>query len=166
VRVDRPQIPDGYGAEAAGGFLSWDEVVDRLARARTYWLSTTRPDGRPHVVPRWGAWLDGAFWYDGSPQTRHAKNLAENGACALSVGDNEVTIVEGVSVASDPIAGELGGRLSDELSRKYAPTYVPSPDSWSDETAGGLRTLTPAKIIAWDDFPGRLTRFTLRPPRL
>lgn len=161
MRVDRPELPDGYGLEDAGPFLSWDEVVGRLAASRNYWLSTTRPDGRPHIVPRWGVWLEGAFWYDGSPKTRHARNLSDNSACVLHLeSGDEVTIVEGTSSPSAPVVGDLGLHLSEEYGRKYAPTYSPGPDAWSDEIAGGLRVLTPSKVIAWADYPKGLTRFT------
>lgn len=161
MKVDRPVMPDGYGVESAGDFLKWEEITDRLAGARNYWLSTSRPGGQPHVVPRWGVWLDDAFWYDGSPETRHVKNLAANPLCVLHLeSGDEVTIVEGRSVASVPVGGELGERLSAEYGRKYAPTYEPGPDAWSDEIAGGLRVLRPAKVIAWTDYPKGLTRFT------
>lgn len=161
MRIDRPELPDGYGVEDAGPFIPWEEIVVRLRDARNYWLSTTRTDGRPHAVPRWGVWLDHAFWYDGSPETRHVRNLATNPACVLHLeSGEEVTIVEGVSVASEPVIGDLGGRLSSEYRRKYAPSYAPEPGSWSDDQAGGLRVLSPKKVIAWIDYPRGLTRFT------
>ena len=161
MRVDRPSLPDGYGVEDAGPFLAWGEIRRRLETARNYWLSTTWADGRPHVVPRWGVWLDDVFWYDGSPATRHVKNLTHNPACALHLeSGDEVTNVEGASAPADPVEGELAQRLSEEYQRKYAPTYSPGPDSWSDDIAGGLRTLTPNKVIAWSDYPKGLTRFT------
>ncbi|MEA1903827.1 MAG: pyridoxamine 5'-phosphate oxidase family protein [Actinomycetota bacterium] len=160
MRIDRPELPEGYGVEDAGPYISWDDVVGRLAAARNYWLSTTWPDGRPHVVPRWGAWLDNAFWYDGSPETRHMRNLTVNSACALHLeSGDEVTIVDGTSIASEPVTGDLGERLSEEFGLKYAPAYAPGPDSWSDGIAGGLRILTPKKVIAWSDYPKGLTRF-------
>ena len=46
-------MPEGYGVpEGPEGLLGWEEVDARLAEARVYWMATTRPDGRPHVVPR------------------------------------------------------------------------------------------------------------------
>jgi hypothetical protein len=154
-------MPEGYGLEQAEGFLEWEEVESRLEESRNYWLSTTRPDGRPHAVPRWGVWLDGMFWYDGDPKTLHARNLTTNPGCVLHLEDGmEVTIVEGRSVRSEPIIGELGERLAGEYIRKYAPTYTPEPDSWSDDIAGGMRKVVPTKVLAWTEFPKDLTRFT------
>lgn len=157
---DRPEMPDGYGVEQAIGFLEWEEVESKLRESRNYWLATTRPDGRPHVVPRWGVWLDGMFWYDGSPETLHARNAAENPRCVVHLEDGmDVTIVEGRSVPCDPITGELGERLAAEYARKYAPEYQPEPDSWSDDIAGGMRKVIPEKALAWTGFPKDLTRF-------
>ena len=157
----RPLMPEGYGVKDDGPFLEWEEVAARLVDATEYWLASTRPDGRPHVIPRWGVWLDNQFWYDGSPLTRHVQNVDSNPACALHLeSGTTVTIVEGISEASRPIVGELGERLAAEYSRKYKDQgYAPTPDSWSDEVAGGMRVLTPNKAIAWSQFPTDLTRF-------
>lgn len=158
---DRPAMPQGYGVESAVGYVEWEEMEHRLRESSNYWLSTTRPDGRPHVVPRWGVWLDGCFWYDGSPKTIHARNLQGNTHCVLHLeSGKEVTIVEGTSGPSAPILGELGERLATEYARKYGPTYTPAPDAWSDEVAGGMMVLTPLKAIGWTEFPADLTRYT------
>jgi hypothetical protein len=38
---------------------AWSQVPDDLADAELYWLSTVRPDGRPHDTPLSGIWLEG-----------------------------------------------------------------------------------------------------------
>lgn len=74
----RPQLPKGYGVpEVDDGMMSWSWAVEQLEQARNFWFSTTRPDGRPHAMPAWAAWLDGALYFDGSPETRRARNLAQ-----------------------------------------------------------------------------------------
>ena len=68
-RASRPDMP-GYGilaAEAGRGLLPWSWAAERLAKARTYWLATTRPDGRPHAMPVWGVWLAGRDYSPTSP---------------------------------------------------------------------------------------------------
>ena len=40
------------------GHIPWKQVELRLRCNRTIWISSTRPDGRPHSVPVW-------FWWDG-----------------------------------------------------------------------------------------------------
>lgn len=157
---DRPQMPAGYGVDQADRFVAWEDIEAELVDSRHYWLATTRPDGRPHVIPRWGVWLDGCFWYDGSPDTLHVRNLMEYPGCVLHLEDGaKATIVEGRSVASEPIIGELGERLAVEYARKYGPDYTPSADAWSDGIAGGMRRIEPVKVLAWTEFPKDLTRY-------
>lgn len=157
----RPEIPDGYGLpKTEGGLLSWDEVEQRLSKSMHYWLATVRPDGTPHSVPRWGVWLDGRFYYDGAPTTRHVRNLDHNPACTLTLEScTEVVIVEGISTATRAEPAGLGARLAAAFV-KYHPDYEPGPDSWADETGGGLRVITPRRALAWFTFPTDCTRFT------
>lgn len=113
------------------------------------------------MVPRWGVWLDGRFWYDGSPETVHIRNLNENTNCVLHLESGEsAVIVEGKSLQAEPITGELGERLAAEFARKYAPSYSPEASAWSDDLAGGMRFVMPQKVMAWTEFPKDLTRFT------
>ena len=159
---DRPLVPDGYGTPETGeGLLEWTAVEDRLRASLHYWMATTRADGTPHVVPRWGVWLDGRFWYDGSPETIHVKNLNHDSSCVLHLEDGrEVVIVEGRSQAATPPGLELGARLSAAMTTKYGEQgYRPEPDSWDGPDSGGLRVLTPVKAMAWFDFPTDMTRF-------
>ena len=151
-------MPDGYGVpENDDGVLEWSAVEARLRQSSHYWMATTRPDGRPHAVPRWGVWMDGRFWYDGALDTVHVRNLTENSACVL----HQAVIVEGRSEAARPPGLEFGGRLAAEFSAKYADLgYSPDSDSWEGSDAGGLRAFIPVKAMAWFDFPTDVTRFS------
>jgi pyridoxamine 5'-phosphate oxidase-like protein len=155
-------MPDGYGLPAADdGMLSWAEVEAKLVAATAYWLATVRPDGTPHVVPRWGVWLDGRFWYDGAPTTRHARNLADNPACALHLeSGTEAVIVEGTSTATQAPAAPLGTRLAEAFTKYHDLGYAPTADAWAGADGGGLRVLTPRRALAWFSFPRDATRFT------
>ena len=140
--------------------MSWSDVEQRLLAAQHYWLSTVRPDGTPHSVPRWGVWLDGRFYYDGAPTTRHARNLQGNPACTLTLeSGTQVVIVEGVSTATSADPDGLGARLATAF-EKYHPQYAPGPDAWSGQDGGGLRMLIPRRALAWFAFPTDCTRFT------
>ena len=102
---DRPYAA-GYGIRSDDeGMLSWRFVDERMAGARTYWVATTRPDGRPHVAPVHGLWLDGTFYFGGDPRSRKSRNLAANPNVAVHPegDDGDVVILEGVAEAvSDP----------------------------------------------------------------
>jgi hypothetical protein len=64
----------------------WAVALDHLARADTFWLSTVRPDARPHVTPLIAVWHDGAIWFSTGPGERKAGNLAHNPWCVLTTG--------------------------------------------------------------------------------
>ena len=64
----------------------WAAARERLANpepGRTYWLATVRPDGRPHVRPLLGLWLDDAFYFITGETTRKGKNLASDLRCVI-----------------------------------------------------------------------------------
>lgn len=161
-RAGRPTFPDGYGLpESVEGLLRWEQVEGRLVAAKHYWLTSVRPDGRPHSVPRWGVWLDGRFWYDGAPTTRHTRNVERNPAVTLTLeSGSQAVIVEGESHATSADPQTVGTRLAEAFGKYAADGYVPGPDSWSGEDGGGLRVITPVRALAWFDFPHDSTRFT------
>src|SRR5580658_1079010 len=77
----------------------WTRAQVELADSEVYWLSTVRPDGRPHVTPLLGVWLDDALYFCTGPDERKAKNLAQNPRCVLTTGRNDLDgldlVVEG-----------------------------------------------------------------------
>ena len=159
---DRPLMPDGYGVPSdTEGLLAWPDVERRLVEAPVYWLATTRPDGRPHVVPRWGVWVEGAFWYDGSPETRHVRNLMENPACSLHLEDGTRAVIAEGTLGPDLGAGARARpRVCRQAFGKYHDEgYAPAADAWDGEGAGGLCRLSLAKALAWSSFPTDVTRF-------
>jgi hypothetical protein len=119
-RPSRPHLPRGYGIEKATGApgerLPWSRVSEWLATARNYWVCTTRPDGRPHVKPVWGVWLDGLFLFSTHPRTITARNLEANSALVVHLESGErVVIVEGTAT-----------RLSDRsLLARFGTAYEP-----------------------------------------
>jgi hypothetical protein len=158
---DRAVLPEGYGLpDDDQGLLDWSAVEARLAAAKHYWLGSVRPDGRPHAVPRWGVWLDGRFWYDGSPETRHARNAERQPAVTLTLeSGSQAVIVEGDSHATRADAEGLGARLSAAFGKYRDDGYAPAADAWSGDDGGGLRVITPRRVLAWFAFPRDVTRF-------
>src|SRR2546423_12073503 len=96
--ASRPYMP-GYGLVDAGqgsGLLPWSWAVDRLQRSHDYWLATSRPDGRPHVMPVWGVWMHDALWFSSSRGSRKTRNLLARPQCAITT-DNayEPVVIDG-----------------------------------------------------------------------
>ena len=94
--ADRPYMA-GYGlAEGDEGMLPWSWAEERLTRSHDYWCATTWPDGRPHVMPVWAVWLDGALWFSSAPTSRKARNLERDPRCVLTTDDAlEPVVLEG-----------------------------------------------------------------------
>ena len=145
----RPGMAAGYGiATGAEGLLPWNWVTERMVAARNYWVGTTRPDGRPHVAPVWGLWLDDAFFFGTDPASRKGKNIQEQPYVVvhLESGD-DVVILEGtVEVEEDE---DVLARMADAYEAKYS--YRPP----------GAYRVEPTVAFAWreQDFPTSATRW-------
>ncbi|MEO8610770.1 MAG: pyridoxamine 5'-phosphate oxidase family protein [Chloroflexota bacterium] len=77
---------DRYGSSA----LPWSRAREGLAAnpagsELTFFLGTTRPDGRPHAAGIGALWFDGDLYFTSGPETRKSRNLAANPACTISV---------------------------------------------------------------------------------
>src|SRR5574338_472040 len=106
-RITRPAFPPGY-VDHPTSEVAWDYVVGQLTDALHYWVCSTRLDGRPHVVPRWCAYIDGRIYYDGSPETQHARNIKHNPNVAFHLEDGEKAIIlEGTSAEAGKPDPEL-----------------------------------------------------------
>jgi Pyridoxamine 5'-phosphate oxidase len=151
-KASRPYMP-GYGileAKSGGGLLPWDWAVERLSKSRNYWVATTCPDGRPHCVPVWGVWLDGAFYFSSGAKSRKARNLAANPNCVICPEDGmQAVSLEGVAV-----------KVTDRKSiRRFVDAYNPKYQ-WDlkAETVlemGPIFVVRPRKVIAVDATPGK-----------
>ena len=102
----RPQMPEGYGLHADGVTftpIEWDWVTAQLVQSRNYWVATTRNNGKPHVSPVWGLWLDGRIHFATDGASLKARNLARNLSCSvhLESGDDVVIVDGAVEQISD-----------------------------------------------------------------
>ena len=158
-KVTRPTFPKGY-VDHPVSEVPWEYVEQRLRDSVNYWLCSVRPDGRPHVIPRWGVYLDGKFYYDGSPETRHARNLEANPNISLHLeSGSDVVIMDGTSQPAGKPAPEFAVRLAEAYRAKYASEgYSPEPTQWDE---GGLFVFTPRQCLAWTRFFGNPTKFVL-----
>ena len=75
------------------GLLPWSWAVERLEAAHDFWLATTWPDGRPHVMPVWAVWWDDALWFSSGLRSRKARNLEHDGRCTLTTDDARNPVV-------------------------------------------------------------------------
>lgn len=159
-RASRPVLPDGYGVpESADGMVPWEWAVEQLEKARNYWFSTTRPDGRPHAMPAWAVWLADAVYFDGSPETRRMRNLSSNPAISIHLeSGDKVVILEGEAREAKRPSPEFAQRLVAAFEAKYGESddYHPTADQWDN---GGLYVMRPKVAFGWTEFPKALTRW-------
>ncbi|MCT4353000.1 pyridoxamine 5'-phosphate oxidase family protein [Streptomyces sp. Je 1-79] len=104
----------------------WSAAAGRLAEAEVFWLTTVRPDGRPHVTPLIAVWSADALHFCTGPDERKARNLEENREVVLttgtpSLGEGLDLVVEGEAV---PVTDEARLRvLADAYVGKYGPDW-------------------------------------------
>lgn len=141
-RRDRPDIPSTYGiAAGSDGLLDWPVVDAAIAAAATYWLSTTRPSGEPHITPIWGAWTGRRLYVEGGDDTRWARNLGANPAISVGVDHREMQIVvRGRAALVEPDTERF-----EAVAAGYAAKYPYRP-----EEPHPFWEVSPSSILAWD----------------
>ncbi|MCW3038724.1 MAG: putative pyridoxamine 5-phosphate oxidase-related protein [Solirubrobacterales bacterium] len=120
---------------------SWTHAREELEHAELYWLSTVRPDGRPHVTPLIGIWLDGAMYFCTGSDERKAKNLAHNQHCILTTGCNRL---DGLDIVVEGDAAQVGDepelrRVAGAYESKYG-DHLTAPDGTWFGLADAIRT--------------------------
>ncbi len=146
----RPHIP-GYGiAEDSEGLLPWSWATERLTAARNYWICTTRPDGRPHAIPVWGVWLDGALYFSTGRQTRKARNISANPEIVvhLESGDEAVILEGAVREIADAslLAAADAAYAAKYIDRETGKGFHIIPEAGNDS---GVYVLRPRLALGW-----------------
>jgi PPOX class probable F420-dependent enzyme len=152
----------GYGIagpEEGRGLLPWSWAEERLAGSRSYWLATTWPDGRPHLMPVWAVWDDGALWFSSAVGSRKIRNLRADPRCVIATDDAvRPVVVEGLAaVVTEP---ERLRRLIDLENAKYGATL---DVGFLDPGVNATVRVDPHVVIGFDDdaFADTPTRWEL-----
>jgi PPOX class probable F420-dependent enzyme len=159
----RPFMP-GYGLlgpDEGSGLLPWSWARDRLVASHDFWLATARPDGRPHLMPVWGAWDGESLWFSSARGSRKAINLRARPHCSVAT-DNayEPVIVEGDALA---VADKQQLRAALDLeNRKYGTDYGAEMIDTEHNTWFRLRPIWVFSLDE-DDFTGSPTRWSFVP---
>lgn len=112
-----PELHAGFSSEGAHP-TEWAEGRRRLEEAEVFWLSTVRPDGRPHVTPLLAVWCADAMYFCTGPDERKAKNLKRNPHCILTTGRN--TLDETLDVV---VEGQAANVSNEAELQQVANTY-------------------------------------------
>ena len=165
MRDPKSKNLDIYGHEP----LPWSRALAQLTAgdgSATYWLATTRPDGRPHMAAVGGLWVDDKVYFTSGPGARKSRNLSANPSCAVSVSLTGLDLViEGTAakVTDEATVVQLAERYAAhgwparaEHGAFTAPYSAPSagPPPWdlyvmTPVTAFGLATAEPHGATRW-----------------
>lgn len=92
---------DGYGTPP----IRWSRVRQALGEQpsqapgtggpgrHTHWLTTTNPDGSPHVRPLGVISVGGTWYFTSGPGTRKSRNIARDPRCVVSVATHPFDLV-------------------------------------------------------------------------
>lgn len=127
---ERPtDMPSPPSAEAV--LHSLVRVNEQLASAPILWLSSVRPDGRPHIVPTWFDWDGEAITVFTKRDAQKVRNLRHVPSVMVALGRAEanfaVELLEGEATVVDVPAG-----TADSGVRGPSPRFV---DKYSEALA-------------------------------
>jgi len=151
-KIARPWMP-GYGVPGElDGALPWSWAEERLSGCRNYFVATTRPDRRPHVMPVWGLWYMDLFCFSTAITSIKSKNLLANPSCVVTIDDGHHSVIlEGVARVTE--LDEVTGFV-DTYNAKYEGDY--------SSMMGPIWTVKPTVAFAFredDTFSTSATRW-------
>ncbi len=141
IDTNRPD-PKFYFGPADKGFLDWDTLLWRFAAERSYWVATADESARPHSMPVWGIWQEGAFLFSTYPESKKARNLKANPQANVHLANTEAVMILECDVSEVRDAAALQNFVDD-----YNPKY--KWDFKREDVAGGVFALTPHTAFAW-----------------
>ncbi|HKF34398.1 MAG TPA: pyridoxamine 5'-phosphate oxidase family protein [Jatrophihabitantaceae bacterium] len=127
--------------------VTWDETQRILRSAELFWISTVRPDGRPHVTPLVAVWVDDAVHFHTGAKEQKFANLRANPHVVLTTGCNTWDAGVDVVVEGDAVAVTDPDRLA-RLAEAWAGKW---DGRWRLAVRdGGFRN------AEWDDQPSEV----------
>jgi len=100
----------------------WSQARACLEAAPKIWLTTVRPDGRPHVMPLLVVWVGETPCFTTRPTSRKGRNLAGDPRCVVTAsGDDLDLVVEGTATRAtdEPEMHEIAGALLDKYGWEF-----------------------------------------------
>jgi nitroimidazol reductase NimA-like FMN-containing flavoprotein (pyridoxamine 5'-phosphate oxidase superfamily) len=113
----------------------------RLLTDANIWLATTRPNGKPHLIPIWFVWVDGRFYICTPEDSVKARNLRANPRASVSLEDGSKPVI--AECTAEFLQKPYPAAVVEGFVRKY---------DWeiSNDTAyQALIALTPQKWLHW-----------------
>ncbi|MEU0485891.1 pyridoxamine 5'-phosphate oxidase family protein [Streptosporangium sp. NPDC006013] len=127
-----PVAEIGPFSDSGADVIPWPIALRELEQARLFWLSTVRPDGRPHVTPLLAVWTGGALYFATGDQERKTRNLHANDHCVMTTGTNvldgiDITIEGRAELVCDPAERST---TADAYECKYGDLLTSPDGTW------------------------------------
>jgi hypothetical protein len=162
----RPELDARFSAPGASA-TSWADAQRVIQEAELFWISTVRPDDRPHVTPLPVVWQGGAAYFCTGAGEQKAVNLARNRDCVLTTGENAWK--SGLDVVIEGVARRV---TDDGLLRALANAWESKyQGDWHFDVANGafhheggealVFEVVPTKILAFAKGDFAQTRYRL-----
>lgn len=141
--------------------LPWTWATGRLSTAHNYWVATTRENGKPHVMPVRGVWLDNKFYFSTGRESRKSRNLKTNPSCVICPeGAGEAIILEGR--AEELRDSNVRRQVKDVYNRKFDSDL----DSYSGEPIYAVQPQVVFGLVeSSSKIRGNPTRWRFEPTR-
>ena len=128
-------------------------ALERLRDNPMIWLSSVRPDGRPHIVPVWFVLDDDSILIFSIPDNQKVRNLRQNPNVMLALDDTQgggdVVMIEGrAELLSDP---KVTAAAMPAYAQKYAKQIAQlfsDPAGMAKQYSQAIR-ITPTRILAY-----------------
>jgi nitroimidazol reductase NimA-like FMN-containing flavoprotein (pyridoxamine 5'-phosphate oxidase superfamily) len=150
------QLDERY-SEPDAAATSWERAREVLEAAELTWITTVRPDGRPHQTPLVTVWLDGALHFATGTKEQKAINLSGNPHVLLTVAGGRWD--EGLDVV---VEGDAVRVSNDAQLRRLAAAWTGKWDGrWDYEVRDGyffhpggdfpvlVYAVAPGKVLAF-----------------
>lgn len=111
------------------------------------YIATTRPDGRPHVMPIWFIYHEGKIYFETDITTAKFKNIQHNNKVMIVFGGKNTYIVEG------SVKWSKENELSFPIRKMYWDKYGKDMDDGYITEKTLLFELIPAKEQSWHYAP-------------
>ncbi len=126
---------------------------ERLRTEEIIWLGSTRPDGRPHVVPVWFDWDGRTLLIFSQPGNQKVKNLRHDPRVTLHLeaapDGSDIVILEGMAELLDKPAAEVAPATYTEKYAALLPGIGHTPESMLATYSQAIR-VTPTRFIGWE----------------
>jgi PPOX class probable F420-dependent enzyme len=125
-------------------------IDERLRAELMMWLSTVRPDGRPHLVPVWFLWDGRTILIFSRPNQQKLRNLQHNPNVVIALdtagqGDDIVMIEGKAELLDDPAVSAALPAYAEKYKQRLA-LYGWTGEAMAQDYSQAIR-ITPTKFF-------------------